>query len=189
MDVNVQQTVADVEALGPYWYHIASFFWLLLTYRAVNSIKRYQHFPAFLCKEKTSKNGLFRYKKLRVKYIRVISVLLAFAGLIMCQKQLLGVVYPGVEQLIVICTIAAMSSQIIIDLVIARIRKSDPESADILANGLYKQCDDMTMVDATVIALVTGGGIDKRAPPDEDITETTRVLTPDELAEITKPNE
>jgi len=174
MDADIE----TVNALAPYWWDIAVFFWLLFVFRSMQSIKRFQHFPAFLCKVKTSKNGKHKFKKLKVIYIDGLAASLSAIGIYFIERQLVGVRYDGIEQLIIVTVIVALSAQTLIKIAITYISKTHPEIGEILVDGLYKPEDDLTVFDKTMMVALVGGGVDKRP---------SKPLSDSEITEITKP--
>jgi hypothetical protein len=144
----------EIQAASPYAWHIAAFFWLIFVFRGMNSVKRWQCFPLSICKIKKTESG-YEYKKLKVRYIDSISAVSSFIGLYFCERQLLGTTYSDQEQLLIITIIAALSSQIIIKLVIQKISESNPEMAKILADGI-KEDDDLSVFHKTKNALIYG---------------------------------
>lgn len=166
----------DVSKLKLRTWDLYAFLWLLFAYRANNTLKRQRWYPRFMCKIKTSKDGRYQYKKIKVKYFRVGSVFLFSIGVFYCWTELIGVRFEDIQQVLIASAVVGVNAQLIIGLAMSQLKKRAPEAHEILAEGLYKDRDDMTMVDKTMVYLVSGGGEDKRTE------DRTQYLHPDKRA-------
>lgn len=162
----------DVSKLKLRTWDIYAFLWLLFAYRANNSLKRQQWYPEFMCKWKTSKNGKHKYKKIRVKYFRLGSVFLFTVGVYYCWINLIGIRFEDIQQTLIASSIVGVSAQKIIDIVMVQLKKKYPEVHQVLVDGLHSD-DDLTVMNKTVIALVTGKGKGtKKQERDKDDVKT-----------------
>ena len=156
---DMQQTAADIETARPYLWEIASFFAVLAVLRAVQSLKKWRCFPAWMCDIKHSSRNT-SYRKLKNCYLDVIATLGSGGAIYLCLIQK----YSDPQQIAIIAGIAALSQFMLIKIIFSVIALRSPRVAEILSEGLYTSADDKTVM-TRVARAVVGGGVDKREDP------------------------
>ena len=176
------------------------YFWAWMAFFALvgfswtsQRIKQYKGFPAFMCKIKQSKDKKHEFRKLKVIWIRAFNYGGSAAAIGWCLAQ----TYNNLQQIIMVTVVVEMISAAIIEGGLAILAIKYPEAAEVLKEGLYVDEPDeedppktMFQQSATVLTqFVVGGGKGTRKKPREAQEEDnkTRVLTPQERAEITNP--
>ena len=148
----IQQTATVVT---PYVWECAAFFGAIGVSRTTQWMKQKRFWPGCLCVQKSSRRGV--YLQLRRAYLMGFNYAASFVVIAWCLHQR----YTDLNQVLVITLIVVANQFAVIEYVLSRIKRNNPEFAEIISHGLYIQDSDQTII-TKAAQLMVGGGKEQR---------------------------
>jgi len=157
----VANTVKDVKLVTPYIWEVFAVLCIPAALTILNKIKKIRWFPLFLCRVKQSKpdknKNIWSYRQLKSGYLDSISAIMIFSGVLYCLMQS----YDDIEQMAVVAVIIVVLHNRVLKAIFAHAKNTKFADAAAAFKGNLYVSDDATVM-AKVVAVATGGGVEKK---------------------------